>query len=148
MTGTEQLSASSVRAAHEVRVAVGRLRRRLRESQDRDELTPSQTSLLSRLDREGPRTASELAAAEGVRPQSVAVSVGVLEDRGYVTRRPDPADGRRQTISLAPAGRALLDSTRAAGEEWLARTLHDRLTEDERATVIAAMGLLDRATSR
>ncbi|GAA4809481.1 MarR family transcriptional regulator [Actinomycetospora chlora] len=148
VTDTQQLSGSAVRAAHEVRVAVGRLRRRLRESSERDELTPSQTSLLSRLDRDGPRTASELAAAEGVRPQSVAVSVGVLEERGFVTRRPDPGDGRRQTISLAPAGRALLDSTRAAGEEWLARALHDRLTEDERATVITAMGLLDRISSR
>ncbi|GLZ46928.1 MarR family transcriptional regulator [Actinomycetospora sp. NBRC 106375] len=148
MADTRELSASSVRAAHEVRVAVGRLRRRLRESHDRDELTPSQTSLLSRLDRDGPRTASELAAAEGVRPQSVATSVGVLEERGFVTRRRDPDDGRRQTISVSPAGRALLDSTRAAGEEWLARALHERLDEDERATVIAAMDLLDRISSR
>lgn len=148
MNETGQLSASAVRAAHEVRVAVGRLRRRLRESYDRDELTPSQTSLLSRLDREGPRTASELAAAEGVRPQSVAVSVAALDERGLVSRRPDPDDGRRQTVSLSPAGRAFLDTTRAAGEEWLARALHERLTEDERATVIAAMELLDRISSR
>ncbi|GAA4864209.1 MarR family winged helix-turn-helix transcriptional regulator [Actinomycetospora straminea] len=148
MPGTQELSPSSVRAAHEVRVAIGRLRRRLRETADRDELTPSQTSLLSRLDRDGPRTASELAAAEGVRPQSVAVSVAALEERGLVTRRRDPDDGRRQTISVAPGGRAFLDSTRAAGEEWLARALHERLTEDERATVVAAMGLLDRVASR
>lgn len=148
MAETEELSASSVRAAHEVRVAVGRLRRRLRESHDRDELTPSQTSLLSRLDREGPHTASELAAAEGVRPQSVAASLAVLAERGMVSRRPDPDDGRRQTISLSPDGRTFLDSTRAAGEEWLARALHERLSEDERATVIAAMGLLDRVAAR
>ena len=148
VTETRELSASSLRAAHEVRVAVGRLRRRLRESRDRDELTPSQTSLLSRLDRAGPRTASELAVAEGVRPQSVAASIAVLAERGLVTRRPDPDDGRRQTISVSPAGRALLDDTRAAGEEWLARALHERLSEDERATVIAAMGLLDRISSR
>ncbi|MGN6742007.1 MAG: MarR family winged helix-turn-helix transcriptional regulator, partial [Amnibacterium sp.] len=107
-----------------------------------------QTSLLSRLDRDGPRTASELAAAEGVRPQSVAASIATLEERGFVTRRPDPDDGRRQTVSLSPSGRTLLDSTRAAGEEWLARALHERLGEDERATVIAAMGLLDRISSR
>jgi DNA-binding MarR family transcriptional regulator len=148
VTETGELAPSAVRAAQEVRVAVGRLRRRMRETQDRSALTPSQVSVLSRLDREGPRTASELAAAEGVRPQSVAVSVGVLEERGLVARRPDPDDRRRQTISLAPAGRALLDSTRAASEEWLARALQERLTEDERATVIAAMGLLDRVLSR
>ena len=59
-----------------------------------------------------------------------------------VARRRDPADGRRQVVSLSPAGRALLDSTRAAGEEWLARALHDHLDEAERRTVIAAMALL------
>jgi hypothetical protein len=97
---TEECSASSVRAAHEVRVAVGRLRRRLRESHDRDELTPSQTSLLSRLDREGPHTASELAAAEGVRPQSVAASLAVLAERGMVSR---PTGGRSSTARAPPA---------------------------------------------
>ena len=49
MTETSELSSSSVRAAHEGRIAVGRLRRRLRESRDPDELTPTQPALLSRL---------------------------------------------------------------------------------------------------
>ncbi|MDD7942750.1 MarR family transcriptional regulator [Actinomycetospora lutea] len=148
MTETRELSASAVRAAHEVRVVVGRLRRRLRESHQAGELTLTQTSLLSRLEREGPRTASDLAAAEGIRPQSVAASTAVLEERGLVTRRPDPDDGRRQLLTISPRGRELIDSTRAAREEWLARALHERLTDDERGTVLAAMELLDRVTDR
>ena len=89
MLETPELSPSAVRAAHEVRVVVGRLRRRLRESHQAGELTLTQTSLLSRLEREGPRTASDLAAAEGIRPQSVAASTAVCHaDAGVSHQTP------------------------------------------------------------
>jgi DNA-binding MarR family transcriptional regulator len=143
----QELTVSAVRAARDVRVGMSRLRRRLRETTDRRELTPSQTSVLSRLDRDGPATASALAAAERVRPQSIAATIGVLEERAFVERRPDPTDGRRQVVSLTTSGRAVISSTRAAGEEWLTRALQDRLTEGERRTVIEAMALLDRVSS-
>jgi DNA-binding MarR family transcriptional regulator len=142
----EQLTASAVRAAREVRVGMSRLRRRLRETTDRRELTPSQTSVLSRLDRDGPATASALAAAERVRPQSIAATIAVLEQRALVERRPDPSDGRRQVVSLTAGGRAVISSTRAESEEWLTRALQDHLSEAERRTVIEAMALLDRVS--
>ena len=139
-------TAAAVQAARAVRIGVGRLRRRLREHYDRAELTATQTGLLGRLRREGPASASELAAAEGVRPQSVASSIAVLEERGFVTRTPDPRDGRRQDISITPAALELLESSRAAGEGWLAGVLAARLTEAECATLVEAMALLERAT--
>jgi DNA-binding MarR family transcriptional regulator len=142
----EAISESAVRAAREVRVVVGRLRRRFRETYDTEGLTPSQTSVLSRLDKEGPASASALAAAERVRPQSMAATLSVLEERGLIQRRPDPDDGRRQLVSVTEAGRAFLADKRRAGEEWLARSLQDRYTEDERTTVIEALALLDRLT--
>lgn len=142
------ITPSAVRAAHDVRVALGRMRRRLRETSDPRELTPSQTSVLSRLSREGPSTASALAAAERVRPQSVAATIAVLEERLLIERCPDPSDGRRQVVSLTATGRDLVDTRRAAGEEWLARALQERLTEPERRVVIDAMALLDRISSR
>ena len=140
----EQLTESAVRAGRDVRVVMGRLRRRLRETYDRRELTPSQTSVLGRLDRDGQTSASALAAAERVRPQSVAGWIAVLEERALVERRPDPTDGRRQLISLTAEGRAFLGGARAVGEEWLTRALQERLTEAERRTVIEAMALLER----
>jgi DNA-binding MarR family transcriptional regulator len=140
------ISESAVRAAREVRVTVGRLRRRFRETYDTEGLTPSQTSVLSRLDKEGPASASALAAAERVRPQSMAATLSVLEERGLIQRRPDPDDGRRQLVSASETGRAFLADKRRAGEEWLARALQDHYTEDERQTLIEALALLDRLT--
>ena len=143
---TEELTvpASATRAAQELRVVVSRLRRRLRETSDRREITPSQAAVLSRLARDGTASTSELAAAEGVRAQSMAVSVGVLVERGMVARRPDPADGRRQAVSLTAEGEDYVGGRRAAGEEWLAATLAERFDEDERATLLTAIALLER----
>jgi DNA-binding MarR family transcriptional regulator len=140
------LAPSSVRAARDLRVAVSRLRRRLVDVADTHELTPSQLSVLSRLGKEGPASASDLAAAERIRPQSVAATLAVLEERALVIRRPDPGDGRRQLVSLSPAGTALFDDRRRHREEWLSRALEERLTESERQTVIDAAALLERLT--
>ena len=140
------LSPSSVRAARDVRVVVSRLRRRLVDLAETHELTPSQLSVLSRLGKEGPASASDLAAAERIRPQSVAATLAVLEERGLVVRRQDPADGRRQLVSLSRDGTALFDDRRRHSEEWLSRALEERLTEAERQTVIEAAALLERLT--
>lgn len=138
------MSASTVRAAYEIRVVIGRLRRRFRETYDNEGLTPSQTSVLSRLSKEGPASTSALAAAERVRPQSMAATLAVLEERGLIQRRPDPHDGRRQLVSTSDTGGAYLDDKRRAGEEWLAQALETGYTEAERETILEALALLDR----
>lgn len=146
MSVARTLAPSSVRAARDLRVVLSRLRRRLVDVADTHELTPSQLSVLSRLGKEGPASASDLAAAERIRPQSVAATLAVLEERALVIRRPDPGDGRRQLVSLSPAGTALFDDRRRHREEWLSRALEERLTESERQTVIDAAALLERLT--
>ena len=141
---SEGVSESAALAAREVRVVFSRLRRRLRETYDRGDLTPSQTSVLSRLDKDGEASVSELAAAEGVRHQSVVTVVGVLVERGLVDRRPDPADGRRQLNFVTESGHAFLEDRRRAGEGWLARALEEQCTEAERRLLLDATAVLDR----
>jgi DNA-binding MarR family transcriptional regulator len=140
MTDTE----SAIRAAHELRVVFSRLRRRLREVASEQDLTPPQTSVLSRLDKEGASTASALATVEGVRPQSMATTLGALAQRGLIERRPDPLDGRRQVVRLTAAGRDRVEGDRQAREEWLARALRERYRDDELRIIVEALALLDR----
>ncbi|MFC5911031.1 MarR family winged helix-turn-helix transcriptional regulator [Streptacidiphilus monticola] len=146
MTKSSPVTASAAEAAQELRVVFSRIRRKLREIGAEEGLTPSQTSVLSRLSKEGPASASVLAAAERVRPQSMAATLGALEEQGLIRRDPDPTDGRRQQVSLTPAGRSRAEGDRAARQEWLAREMQSRFTEAERATMIEALRLIDRLT--
>ncbi|MEV0981411.1 MarR family transcriptional regulator [Streptomyces sp. NPDC049915] len=139
-----EISGSAARAAQELRVLIGRLRRRVREVAGDDALTPSQVSALTLVGKHGAATASALASAEGVRPQSMAATLAALEQHGLIRRSPDPADGRRQLVTLTEAGQDRIAGDRQAREEWLARALQDRYTEAERRTVLEALALLER----
>src|SRR4051794_39165658 len=87
--------------ASELRLVLGQLIRRLRAER---RFPLSHAAVLGRLDREGPQSVSDLAAAERVRPQSMAQTVHDMEADGLVERRPDPADGRRALVELTREG--------------------------------------------
>lgn len=127
--------------ASDLRVVLGGLVRRLR-SQHRFSIT--QGAVLGRLDREGPRTISDLAAAERMRPQSMAQAVGELETAGLLARRPDPGDGRRVLLDLTSEGRTVLAAERRIREGWLAEAIERELSAAERATLREAVDLLRR----
>jgi DNA-binding MarR family transcriptional regulator len=137
---------SAATAARELRVLFSRLRRRLRDLAIDDDLTPSQTAVLTRLWKDGASSASGLAGAEGVRPQSMATIVAALEQRGLIERTPDPEDGRRQVVSLTGQGRRRAESDRQARQEWLARAIQERYSERERRVILDALSLLERLT--
>ena len=91
------------------------------------DVTPSQRATLLRLQRDGPATATQLALAENMRPQSMGAIVSALEAAGLVTGAPDPADGRKTILSLTPACIEWVKAGRAAREDWLSRAMHKHL---------------------
>jgi DNA-binding MarR family transcriptional regulator len=130
--------------AAELHTLSSKLKRRLREQASARDLTPSQTSVLGHLDRDGPTTVTALARMEGVRPQSMGATIAVLEAAGLVQGSPDPEDGRQTILSLTPACRELIRSGRAARHDWLFRAIQAKLTPREQEQLAASMSLLNR----
>lgn len=130
--------------AHDLRELAGKLKRRLRGQAGVGDLTPSQTAVLIRLDREGTATTSALARAERMRPQSMGSVVAALEQAGFVSGAPDPDDGRQTILSLTDACRTWLRESRASRQDWLSRTIEARLAPDERDRLAAALPLIRR----
>ncbi|MGV9667058.1 MarR family winged helix-turn-helix transcriptional regulator [Nocardia niigatensis] len=65
-------------------------------------------ALLATLDEQGPLSQAEAGRRTGIDRSDVVAAVNDLADRGLLHRTPDPADRRRNTLTLTPAGRAHL----------------------------------------
>jgi DNA-binding MarR family transcriptional regulator len=146
MTGNPHLSPSAIQASREVRTVISRLRRRILNAAEAEDITLGQASVLARLFGKQGVTASELAAAEGVRHQSMTTTVAALTALELVERRPDPEDGRRLLIALTKEGHRRAEEGRQARQEWLAGELQQKCTEAERQAVLTAMAVLERLT--
>jgi len=142
----ETLPLEVTRAASDLRALVGRLARRLRQTSVVGEMTLSQASVLSLLEREGPATPGVLATRERISPQSMGTILISLEALGLVSRTPDPTDGRSLVISLTEAGLQAIHGARRHREERLARALADNFTAEEQQMLIAALPLWERLT--
>lgn len=132
------------RAADELTTVIAQLTRRLRAASAQEELTPSQTSVLGRLSREGPATTAALARGELVRPQSMRMTLAALEERGLVARAADPGDGRQVVFSLTEAGVRLHGAGRRNRRSWLADAIENELSPAERHALTEALPLLRR----
>jgi DNA-binding MarR family transcriptional regulator len=127
-----------------LQVSIGLLRRRLRQAPVAGELTLPETAALARLDRGGPATSAALARLEQISPQSMGATLGALEARGLIERRPDPQDGRSAVMSLTGAGLQTLRDRRNARAEQLARALAAGFTPEELRQLMTAAPLIER----
>jgi DNA-binding MarR family transcriptional regulator len=125
-----------------LRVAIARLSRRLRRHEIAG-LTPTQLAALSTVERSGPLRLGDLAAAEGIAPSTLTRMVIVLEDAGFVTRRPDPSDARASTIAITELGRQTMDRLRDEGAALLAQSLL-ALTPAQRTALATALPSLEQ----
>ncbi|MFI1769627.1 MarR family winged helix-turn-helix transcriptional regulator [Streptomyces sp. NPDC020800] len=81
---------------------------------DRQNMSLTTASALSRLEREGPIRLTVLAAAEGLAQPSTTALVQRLEEQGLASRVTHPEDGRVRLVAITDAGRALLAERRHA----------------------------------
>lgn len=125
----------------ELRVAVTRLARRLRQRAGSD-LSPSLTAALHTIERHGPLTPSEVAERERVQRPTATRVLTKLVALGLVAREEHPADGRSHRVELTPRGHALVLEARRRKDEALAAALA-RLPAEDRATLARAATLLE-----
>jgi len=105
--------------------------RQMRRHRPDNGLTLSQLELLGEISRTGVITPAALASRMHVRVQSLTDSINELLSRGFIARRPDEADRRRQLIEVTAAGADLLEADRAERDAWLHATMRDQLTDLE-----------------
>ena len=132
--------------AHDLRLAVMRFSRRLRNQRVDTSVTLTHLAALSTLKRHGAMSPGELAAHERVQPPSMTRVVVALESKGLVTRTPHPTDGRQVVIELTPAAHELLSEEVRAREAWVSGQLQE-LTAEERAILRDAAAIMDKLAS-
>ena len=123
--------------------AIGLLVRRVRTAAASEDLSWTESLVMSRLSKDGPATTADLARAEGIKPQSMGTTVAALEKAGIVERKPHPTDGRQVNIELTAKGAALRKSAKDAKLAWLVQVIA-QLDEEQQKTLFAAGEIIKR----
>ena len=130
--------------AMEIRSVYRTLKQRVREHGAGNDLTPTQVAVLVHLERDGATTASALARAEGMKPQSMREVVTPLREAGFLRAAPDPGDGRQTLLSLSPKCVKWIQQGRAASHDWLTSEISHMLSVTEQRKLLDALALLRR----
>jgi DNA-binding MarR family transcriptional regulator len=107
-------TALDIDTASRLRVAIGRLSRRLRTTAAGSAagLTPTRISVLLTVVRQGPIRLSELAVAESLNPTMLSRVIADLADAGLVARISDDGDRRAAWAEATEKGRKLAQRMR------------------------------------
>src|SRR5687768_2833780 len=135
-----------VELASQLRIAIARSARRLRQEAGTD-LSPSLTAALSTVERHGPLTPSEVAARERIQRPTATRVLARLEEQGLIARTSDPQDRRSSLVTTTEAGSALLAELRTRKTAFLAARL-EGLPAEDLATLERAADILEGLISR
>jgi DNA-binding MarR family transcriptional regulator len=142
---TEQVSGlqepTDLELASRLRLALGRLYRRLRQHGPQA-LTASQESTLASLESLGPVRLGDLAAHEGVTAPTQSRLVTSLEEQGLLRRAPDPEDKRAARLAITAEGRRRLERLRNERSAFMVDQLAT-LSDRQRAAIVDALPALE-----
>jgi DNA-binding MarR family transcriptional regulator len=133
--------------ANRLHSAAIHLLRRARRVDTESQLPAPQLSALSVIVYAGPLTLGALANAEQVRPPTMTRLVGALEDRGLVTRQPDPDDRRVVRMVATAKGRRILEQGRDRRIAAIAGDLA-QLDASDLAAVARALDAIERVAGK
>ncbi len=98
--------------------------------------------LLAALDQYGPSSQADLGRNTGIDRSDVVAALDELVERGFAGRAPDPADGRRNVVSITRRGRTMLERVDAALDDVQAEVLAP-LSPSERTTFVRLLRKLN-----
>ena len=133
--------------AARLRVAVGRMSRRLRPTAAAGHMSATEVDMLIVAERHGPARMSDFAAFCGLNPTMVSRMVPKLEEAGLLHRMPDPYDKRASRVEATKKGCKLLERVRSERDDVLAKLLKE-LDEAERDAIAAALPALEKLSER
>ncbi len=113
-----------------------------------DDLRPSHGNAMEQLEIEDGLRLTDLATRAGITAQSMGELVDDLEAKGYVERRPDPADRRAKRIHLTERGRdnaRIAKHATAEVEDHLLRVLGQRRYQLLRSSLEDIIAAEDRS---
>jgi DNA-binding MarR family transcriptional regulator len=122
--------------------AVHRLARRLRKRADLD-LTASQISALTTVERHGELRLGEFGRLEQIGKSTMTRLVSKLEDAGYLQRWVDPNDGRGFLVKLTDHGATVLRAARTRQDAYLLLQFN-ALGADDQAALLGAVAPLEK----
>jgi DNA-binding MarR family transcriptional regulator len=131
----------------DLRIAVNRLSRTLRNQKADTSVTDAQFAALAQLHRHGPMTLAALSDVEGITPPSMTKTVNALLERGLVAKAEHEVDKRKVVLTATEAGSAFVLETRRRRDGWLAPRLAT-LSARERATLVDATEIMRSLTSQ
>ncbi|MFF9480616.1 MarR family winged helix-turn-helix transcriptional regulator [Streptomyces sp. NPDC014733] len=104
--------------------AIGAVKREMGRILPQD-CPPASAGLLTLLDRHGEMRMSQLAELLAIDMSVTSRHVAHVADRGWIERKPDPADKRSRLLRLTPSGKELLTELSERYTHTLARYLDD-----------------------
>jgi DNA-binding MarR family transcriptional regulator len=127
-------TAPDIDTASRLRVAIGRLSRRLRTTAAGSAagLTPTRISVLLTVVREGPIRLSVLAESESLNPTMLSRVIADLGDAGLVARTSDDGDRRAAWVEATDDGRHLAQRMRRERTDAVNEAMEELAPADRR----------------
>lgn len=119
-------------------------RRHLRDDQNGRILTAHMAAIVDHLDRQHPRTISEMAQHLSVTESTISIQISKLERFGYVRRTRDGVDRRRVGVRLTGAGARVREQNSVLDPD-LAQQMLSLLNGDDLQAALRGLELLGKA---